>query len=96
MNETPAPTLPALRAPLATLASIVFLVVLGLYANTIGNQFVFDDGSLIVQNPTIIGMRSWPRQFTTGYWAEELSEKIYRPVTMISYAIQRRFGLITI
>lgn len=94
MNESSSPTWPVLRAPVATLASAVFLVVLALYANTLGNRFVFDDGTLIVQNPNIVGMRSWPRQFTTGYWAEELSDKLYRPVTMLSYAVQRRFNLI--
>ena len=94
MNESSSSISSVLRAPVATLASAVFLVVLALYANTVGNRFVFDDGTLIVQNPNIIGMRSWPRQFTSGYWAEELSDKLYRPVTMISYAVQRRFGFI--
>lgn len=89
MNETVAK--PETRFALGGGAALVFVFGLILYANTLGNTFVFDDGTLIVQNPRIVGMRSWPKLFTQGYWPEELGEKLYRPVTMLSYAVQRRF-----
>lgn len=95
MNDQPSPSpSPLARQPVATLAAVVFVVALALHANTLGNSFVFDDGTLIVQNPHIIGMRSWPRLFTHGYWPEELGDKLYRPLTMLSYAAQRRFAIL--
>lgn len=82
---------PGWRLPLGGGAALVFALALVLYSNTLGNNFVFDDGTLIVQNPYIVGMRSWPKLFTRGYWPEELGEKLYRPMTMLSYGVNLRF-----
>jgi tetratricopeptide (TPR) repeat protein len=80
-----------LRLPLGGGAALVFVFALVLYANTLGNSFVFNDSTLIVQNPRIVGMRSWPKLFTQGYWPEELGEKLYRPLTLLSYGVNLRF-----
>jgi tetratricopeptide (TPR) repeat protein len=82
---------PGWRLPLNGGPALVFVFALTLYVNTLGNSFVFDDGTIIVQNPHIVGMRSWPKLFTQGYWPEELGEKLYRPLTMLTYAVNRRF-----
>lgn len=68
----------------------MFVFALALYSNTLNNAFVFDDHTLIVHNPHILGMRSWPKLFTQGYWPEEMGEKLYRPLTMLSYGVNRR------
>lgn len=80
-----------LRLPLGGGAALVFVVVLALYSNTLSNSFVFNDSTLVIQNPYIVGMRSWPKLFTHGFWPEELGQKLYQPLTMLTYGINLRF-----
>ena len=63
------------------LAVVLALSVLS-YANSLQNEFVFDDILVIVENPGIRGVEKLPRLL--GINARKLS---YRPIRMISYAL---------
>ncbi|MDE2925281.1 MAG: tetratricopeptide repeat protein [Acidobacteriota bacterium] len=52
-------------------------LVLGLYWNTLGHDFVHDDLTLIQQNRTVTEQR----------WGEILSPRVYRPVRTLTYAL---------
>lgn len=65
------------------LATISFLV----YFNTIENQFVFDDESLIQNNESIRGMQYIPGYFTGEEGFHKVIGRYYRPVVSSTYAI---------
>jgi len=66
---------------LATLAALV-------YANSLGNGFVFDDLELVVANTQIRTATDFSKMFGIGGWGK------YRPIRAASYALDYRlFGL---
>lgn len=69
-------------AAIFLIAVVVFIV----FANSIGNQFAFDDKQIIVQNHLITSLKNIPRilGLTTGHIA-------YRPIRDISYTIDYFF-----
>ena len=61
---------------------LLVAVVLGLYWNTLGHEFVHDDLTLIQQNRTVTELR----------WGELLSHRVYRPVRTLTYALNYWVG----
>ena len=61
---------------------LIFLLVLGLYFNTLGHGFVFDDMTLIVQNPQVKQLK----------WAEIVKAGNYRTVRTLTYAVNYALG----
>ncbi len=59
------------------------------FANTFGNKFALDDNSIIVQNSAIESLRDWRGLFTSPYWGSQSEDKLYRPLTVLTYAIDR-------
>lgn len=72
------------------LCATLFLVTAGLYANTLGNDFLWDDDNLITQNQYIREIKNIPLFFTVEYW-EHLHPfaevGIYRPIRATSFAL---------
>ena len=72
---------------------IVFVFSVLLYINTLGNEFVWDDRTLVVENADIRTL-DWPtvgRLFTTHYW--EITGKpggLYRPLSALSFYLDYR------
>ena len=64
------------------LLAVVLMLSLFSYANSVQNEFVFDDILVIVENPGIRGVEKLPRLL--GINTGRLS---YRPMRMISYAL---------
>ncbi len=64
------------------LAAVLLLLSIGLYLNTLGHGFVFDDGALILQNSQVTGLR----------WGEMLGSQGYRPVRTFTYAVNYLIG----
>lgn len=60
----------------------VFGLAFALYSNTLGHDFVFDDDSLILQNPQVRELR----------WGEILSSGGYRPIRTLTYAVNYALG----
>ena len=56
---------------------LLLAVVLGLYWNTLGHEFVHDDLTLIQQNRTVTELR----------WGDIFSHRVYRPVRTLTYAL---------
>ncbi len=80
---------------------LVVLCALGLYANTLGHQFVLDDG-LVLSDNTIVqqGIRGIPEILTKDSFHGAIGESAYltggryRPLPLITYAIEvSLFGL---
>lgn len=77
-------------------AAIVFAVALIAYANSIGNGFVYDDKTMVTDNPWIKDLSYIPMVFTTNIWAysgEEVTN-FYRPIPLIILMINYQlFGV---
>lgn len=79
------------RALVARTPWAVFLTALALsvvlFAPSIGGAFVFDDGIVIVGNPLIGGVPDVGSIFSTSYHAYQPRTGLYRPLTILSYAL---------
>ncbi|MCZ6601832.1 MAG: hypothetical protein O6952_02365, partial [Planctomycetota bacterium] len=74
--------------------AILVIVGLGAYANAIPNGFVHDDHKLIEEESRITGPIDIHRIFQTNYWGERLNAGLYRPLTVLSFAVNHAaFGL---
>ena len=83
--------MPALRrfSPVALGGSFIAFITLLIYARCLGNAFVgWDDGLLILENPTVQGltMENIRRAFTT------YDPELYIPLTFLSYQINFAIG----
>lgn len=73
---------------------LIFLILLVLlaFANSLQNSFVWDDGKLIIQNPTIdLTLKQIPLLFTTPLWElagyPEVRQPYYRPVVSLLFVL---------
>ena len=71
------------RIAMVTAATVAVLV----YANAFTNGFVLDDGGVIVRNPLVTTPTSAWRSFGLPYWPETLGGGQYRPLGILSFAI---------
>ena len=72
-------------------ALIVFALAFGVYINTIPNFYVQDDAAAILENKLVLqGVHGIPKLLTTGfiYGLTGSNEGTYRPVSLVSYAIE--------
>jgi hypothetical protein len=67
------------------LASGLAMAVL-VYANAFANGFVLDDRGVIVQNHLVTSSEAW-RAFALPYWPESLGGGQYRPLGILSFAL---------
>ncbi len=79
---------PARRARHSRNALLVLVCALAAYANSLPNGFVYDDIMAIRDNPRIESPWNLGAFFGTSYWDDETS-KLYRPLTILSFAIDR-------
>lgn len=85
----------AAQAPrlLRPAALALFILAAGAYANTLRNDFVYDDMPAIVMNPAVTE-RGFLRIFTTPSWFPMKGEVAFRPLTTLSfYFTHKIFGL---
>ncbi len=72
-------------------ALIIFILAFCVYANTIPNFYVQDDAAAIQENKLVLqGVHGIPKLLTTGfiYGLTGSNEGTYRPVSLISYAVE--------
>jgi protein O-mannosyl-transferase len=86
----PAPILLDLvgRAPInriAVLAAALSAVLV--FANALANGFVLDDRGVILGNPLVTAPASAWRAFTQPYWPEAIGGGQYRPLGILSFAL---------
>src|SRR3972149_11044740 len=72
--------------------SLIFYIITGItafivYANSLGNDFVFDDESVVLGDPTITTISNIPKYFTGDQGFHKVIGRYYRPVVSTSYAI---------
>ncbi len=65
------------------LAALAFAV----YANSLSNQFVFDDDSVVLGDPSLTKLSSIPQYFTGQEGFQKVIGRYYRPVVSSTYAI---------
>ena len=70
------------RLALASSLALALLV----YTNALANGFVLDDGGVIVQNPLVTSSAAW-RAFALPYWPDALGGGQYRPLGLLSFAL---------
>lgn len=66
----------------------IAIIILAVYANTLNHGFVWDDTDIIVTNPVIEKLSNIPQMFLTEDRIETTSG-YYRPITYISFALER-------
>jgi len=68
---------------------LLFILTVIIYSNSLGGDFVYDDGYFIVKNIHIKNLENIPSLFvsscTTAF--AELSQDVYRPVTTVTFAL---------
>src|SRR5258708_14402756 len=76
------------RAKMAGCGVLVFLAVLGAYANHFQNSFHFDDSHAVQENPFIRDLHNIPRFFVDATTFSSLpTNQSYRPIISTSLAI---------
>jgi hypothetical protein len=82
----------ALKSP--ALAAPVSIVVLALLASatSLANGFVYDDRPIIEANPRVHTLARWWEAFGQAYWPATWGDTNYRPVTILSFAVQWAIG----
>ena len=72
-------------------ASVICLSVAASISG-ITNGFAFDDFSIIVRNSRTHSLAHWWHLFAQSYWPQIYGGDLYRPVTMVGFAIQWALG----
>jgi len=62
------------------------------YVNALANGFVLDDGGVVRANPLVTSAASAWRSFALPYWPEAIGGGQYRPLGIISFAIDWRIS----
>jgi protein O-mannosyl-transferase len=76
---------------IAVWASVVSLAVAASISG-ITNGFAFDDLPIIVENSSTHSLAHWWQLFAQSYWPLKKGGDLYRPVTMLGFAIQWTIG----
>jgi len=66
---------------------LVFVAAVALYLSTARYGFVQDDRAIVVSNPAAHSVPAALAAFNDPYWPRETGAGLYRPVTILSYAI---------
>jgi hypothetical protein len=80
-------TAPEFAAP----ASVVLLAFLA-SATSLVNGFVYDDRPIVWANPRVHTLARWWEAFGQAYWPPDWGDTNYRPLTILSFALQWMVG----
>lgn len=58
------------------------------YGNALRADFTYDDGGLILENPSVAPEGPWTVSLTASYWPEKNQAGLYRPLTAFAYRWQ--------
>src|SRR5678815_1629522 len=73
-------------------AIAVALIALVVTASALRNGFALDDVHIIAENARVHTLDSFWRLFGQTYWPPEQGASLYRPLTMLSFAVQWVIG----
>ena len=68
---------------------LVAALAAGVYANAVGNDFALDDVPLVREDPRVQSLARLPELVTEPYWGPGSTAGLYRPLTSVSYALNR-------
>ncbi len=71
----------------AAAVAFVALMALLVYAHSLANGFAYDDEFIILLRGEVHGLGRLRELLTTDYWPPEFTSSLYRPVTLLSFAI---------
>lgn len=72
----------------ALLGLVVFVLAVGVYANSLGNGFALDDEWIIATNERVHGIERLPEVVSSPYWPSTAARMgLYRPVAVATYAV---------
>ncbi len=66
---------------------IIIAVTYPTFYNSLSNEFVFDDESVIINNASIQNLSSIPKYFTADEGFHKVIGRYYRPVVSATYAM---------
>jgi tetratricopeptide (TPR) repeat protein len=72
-------------------AVLVFTATLFVYSGNLGNGFVYDDRYVVERNPLVQNL-DFPGLLSTSYWGEIVDAGLYRPLTLLSFGLNRALG----
>jgi chromate transport protein ChrA len=72
-------------------ASVALLALLS-SATSLANGFVYDDRPIIAANPRVHTLARWWEAFSQPYWPPDWGDTNYRPLAILSYALQWAIG----
>ncbi len=64
---------------------LVAVAAIGVYANSLNNGFLYDDGQIILNDVRTRDPAHWREIFTRGYWYRRSDDPIYRPIPLLTY-----------
>lgn len=67
----------------------VALCAVVVYLGALWNQFALDDLAIIARNPLVSHASGIWRAFATSYWPPELGGRMYRPLVIATFAVDR-------
>jgi len=70
----------------------VLLVALLASGSGLGNGFTYDDIPMVVENRMVQHLYSLWDYLTTSYWGPSRGNSLYRPVTVVAFALERAVG----
>lgn len=73
----------------AVLALFLFALVALSYANALQNGFVLDDRAIVLNHPLVVAPQESWRAFIEPYWPSEVGGGQYRPLGILSFAVDR-------
>lgn len=82
------------RSPYLPSILLIAIISISVYANTLKNGFVYDDGDTVVNNALIRDLRQLPKLFEGNDYFKLSGETSYRPVVTFTYFLDyASFGL---
>ncbi|MDX2192618.1 MAG: tetratricopeptide repeat protein [Gemmatimonadales bacterium] len=88
----PAPATPRSTRADAAAGALLAALVLAASATSLANGFAYDDSAAIVANARVHELRSPLAYLGESYWPPESSGSLYRPVTIVGFAVQWALG----
>jgi tetratricopeptide (TPR) repeat protein len=70
---------------------LVAAVAFAVYVNNLGGEFVYDDRFIIETNPLVQNL-DWWGLVTSSYWGDIVAAGLYRPLTLLSFGVNRALG----
>lgn len=67
--------------------SVILVLGFVVFLPSLGNPFLLDDRSILLQNPNLADLSRLREMFTSSWWKAEIGAGLYRPITMLTYAL---------